>query len=124
MTVGCARCHDHFYDPITQRDYYSMKSLFDPLVLRQVDLATPEQVFEQGRRVEEHERRLARAVSEMKAFIRPYFDRLYEEQRFDPARRGASGDSQARVPAERGRTEGLRRLLSGAAHRSPRRSRS
>ncbi|MBL9140185.1 MAG: DUF1553 domain-containing protein [Verrucomicrobiales bacterium] len=80
MTVGCARCHDHFYDPITQRDYYSMKSLFDPLMLRQVDLATPEQVFEQGRRVEEFERRLALAVSEMKAFIRPHFDRLYEER--------------------------------------------
>jgi hypothetical protein len=80
MTVGCARCHDHFYDPITQRDYYSMKALFDPLVLRPVDLATPEQVFEQGRRVEEHERKLARLVSEMKAFIRPYFDRLYEER--------------------------------------------
>lgn len=80
MTVGCARCHDHFYDPITQRDYYSMKSLFDPLVLRQVDLATPEQVFEQGRRVEAHERKLARVVAEMKAFIRPHFDRLYEER--------------------------------------------
>ncbi len=80
LTVSCARCHDHFFDPISQRDYYSMKSLFDPLVLRPVDLATPEQVFEQGRRIDEHERRLAHLVSEMKAFIRPHFDRLYEER--------------------------------------------
>ncbi|MBM4012579.1 MAG: DUF1549 domain-containing protein [Planctomycetes bacterium] len=24
MTIGCARCHDHKYDPIAQRDYYAM----------------------------------------------------------------------------------------------------
>ena len=34
MTVGCAKCHDHMYDPIKQRDFYAMKALFDPLVSR------------------------------------------------------------------------------------------
>ena len=28
MTLGCARCHDHKYDLITQRDYYSLQSFF------------------------------------------------------------------------------------------------
>jgi len=27
-TIACARCHDHKYDPITQRDYYAMAGIF------------------------------------------------------------------------------------------------
>ena len=32
LTLGCARCHDHKFDPLTQRDYYSMVAVFSPLV--------------------------------------------------------------------------------------------
>jgi len=28
MTVGCARCHDHKYDPIPTRDYYALAGIF------------------------------------------------------------------------------------------------
>jgi hypothetical protein len=28
MTIACARCHDHKFDPISQRDYYAMAGIF------------------------------------------------------------------------------------------------
>ena len=28
LTIHCARCHDHKYEPLTQRDYYSMQAIF------------------------------------------------------------------------------------------------
>ncbi len=30
MTIGCAQCHDHRYDPITQEDYYRLRAVFEP----------------------------------------------------------------------------------------------
>jgi mono/diheme cytochrome c family protein len=38
LTVGCARCHDHKYDPIPQRDYYRLLSTFTTTVRSEVDL--------------------------------------------------------------------------------------
>ncbi|GAB4161336.1 MAG: PSD1 and planctomycete cytochrome C domain-containing protein [Planctomycetaceae bacterium] len=30
LSVGCAQCHDHRYDPISQADYYRMRAIFAP----------------------------------------------------------------------------------------------
>lgn len=30
LTVGCAQCHQHRYDPITHADYYRLRALFEP----------------------------------------------------------------------------------------------
>ncbi len=38
LTIGCARCHDHKFDPIPQRDYYRMLSAFTTTVRSEADL--------------------------------------------------------------------------------------
>lgn len=30
VSVGCAQCHDHRYDPISQLDYYALRAVFEP----------------------------------------------------------------------------------------------
>jgi len=48
LTLGCARCHDHKFDPVSQADFYSMYSFFDsveePGLYSQ--LPDPERAFE------------------------------------------------------------------------------
>ena len=38
LSIGCARCHDHKYDPIPQRDYYRLLSTFTTTVRSEVEL--------------------------------------------------------------------------------------
>ena len=34
ITVGCSKCHDHPFDPLTQREYYSLRAVFEPHQVR------------------------------------------------------------------------------------------
>jgi Protein of unknown function (DUF1553)/Protein of unknown function (DUF1549)/Planctomycete cytochrome C len=76
MTVGCARCHDHKFDPVNMADYYSLHGVFvnseepggDPSPLRLVDRKDqrPSRIFlrgNQGNQGPEIERRFVSFLS-------------------------------------------------------------
>lgn len=55
LSMECARCHGHKYDPIPQRDYYRMKAVFQGAFdehdwlswqTRKIDIATPDMLAE------------------------------------------------------------------------------
>ncbi|MFN7541332.1 MAG: PSD1 and planctomycete cytochrome C domain-containing protein [Acidobacteriota bacterium] len=52
LTVACARCHDHKYDPIPQTDYYALAGIFANVTYEEYPLA-PQSVVEQFRKIEE-----------------------------------------------------------------------
>ena len=78
MTVGCAKCHDHMFDPISQTNYYSMKALFDPLVVRKVTLASAADLIAASKAQAESEQKRAPLESALRELIEPYQKKLYE----------------------------------------------
>ncbi|HEY7331223.1 MAG TPA: DUF1549 and DUF1553 domain-containing protein [Gemmataceae bacterium] len=34
ITLNCARCHDHFFDPFTQKEFYAFRAIFEPEEIR------------------------------------------------------------------------------------------
>ena len=42
LTVGCARCHNHKFDPIPQTDYFALKAVFEGVKHGERKLITPE----------------------------------------------------------------------------------
>ncbi len=58
LTVGCAQCHSHKYDPISQREYYSLFAFFNSLEEKDLDTPTAEQAAELERARQAHARKL------------------------------------------------------------------
>jgi len=80
MTVGCAKCHDHKFDPISQKDFYAMKAIFDPLVLKNVMLATPAEIFEDGQKRDLHKKKLDPINAQIEALTGSYRKKLFNER--------------------------------------------
>jgi hypothetical protein len=76
VTVGCARCHNHKFDPIPQKDYYRMQAVFWPTERYEHPLAEPE-VVAANHAERERLRELIEPLEEREeALEKPYHDRI------------------------------------------------
>ncbi|HEY3742537.1 MAG TPA: DUF1549 and DUF1553 domain-containing protein [Bryobacteraceae bacterium] len=80
MTVGCAKCHDHKFDPITQKNFYEMKAIFDPLALKNVMLATPAEIFKAGQKLDEYKKKRAPIDAAIEKLTGKYHKKLFDER--------------------------------------------
>ena len=66
LTLGCARCHDHKYDPISQREFYELFAIFNNADEPQLSLPTSEQA-EQLRKAEAEIKEVQQQLAEIDA---------------------------------------------------------
>ena len=74
MGMSCARCHDHKFDPILQKDYYRLQAFFAPILWREnVPAATADELAEYQRQLavwEEATADVRRQIAEIEDPIR------------------------------------------------------
>ena len=78
LTVGCAKCHDHMFVPISNRDFYAMKALFDPLVVKRVRLASEQDTVKYNQEYDEFERKKSVIQKQIETLIAPYKVMLFD----------------------------------------------
>src|SRR5262245_35361662 len=74
LTVGCARCHDHKYDPIPTKDYYAMAGVFASMTYKEYP-QVPQSVVDQ---YTELEKKLKSKEKLLQEFLRTEGDQLAE----------------------------------------------
>jgi hypothetical protein len=70
--VGCARCHNHKFDPIPQKDYYRMQAVFWPTKAVEHPLVSEEEVARHKAEVARVEGLIKPVKAELDELIRPY----------------------------------------------------
>jgi len=113
LTVGCAQCHDHRYDPITQVDYYRLRAIFDPAfnwevwrspLRRLYSLYTPEE----RAKANEIENQIGVINRDAQAMSKKFLDEIFEvelkklpENEREPYRQARATPKEKQTPEQK-----------------------
>ena len=81
LTMGCARCHDHKFDPVPQSDYYRLQAFFAPAIPKEVEIARPEEKTAYDSRLKDLTGRIEPLRKQVAELDAPYRNRLAEAKK-------------------------------------------
>ena len=77
LGLGCAKCHDHKFDPILQSDYYQLQAFFSNVGLHNdTPIVTPEQLTDHKRRLVKWEEATTDIRTKLDEMERPVLEKL------------------------------------------------
>jgi hypothetical protein len=110
LTMGCARCHDHKFDPLPTTDYYRLQSFFAGAEMVDRPIATDAEKASIAAALAEIEKRIAPLRKQQAELEAPYRKDLVEKKR------AALTDAERAVLAvpEKDRTAIQKKMFAGA----------
>ncbi|HYO83851.1 MAG TPA: DUF1549 and DUF1553 domain-containing protein [Bryobacteraceae bacterium] len=81
LTMNCARCHNHKFDPILQSDYYRLQAVFGGTEGKEIPIADAAEAAAYETAKKAHAARVKPIEDAIKAIEKPYRDRLISEKK-------------------------------------------
>lgn len=80
MTVNCARCHNHKFDPILQADYYRLQAVFMGAKGKEVEIATPSEKTAWQAADKAYQERVKPVQQALEDLAKPYYEKVVAER--------------------------------------------
>ena len=81
LTFGCARCHNHKFEPFTQQDYFALQAFFAPAVFqRELPVPTASEKAAYDEAMVKYRARADSAQKQLDALEAPYREKLHAER--------------------------------------------
>ncbi len=81
LTVGCARCHNHKFDPILQADYYRLQAVMAATDYKDIEIASPAEKAAYEAAKKEYEAKLDPIKKAIAAIEKPCREKLSAEKK-------------------------------------------